>query len=419
MNTFIHTWLTFILILSPVTHALAEESGQPEAKHTDVLMVNSKLQLRDVLEKALLRSPMQASLHSRDATVIARHAVANAVLPSAPAVFLSHQNDALASGRGESEWQAELELPVWMLNQRSNRVKVADATESTVQVSSESLKLQVAGLVREAVWDVAYHNNSFALATSKFDFVKNLENDVEKRFKAGEMAKADLYLAQQETLRAEREKLRAEAEVMHARHRYYVLTGLQEIPSSYEEKQSNLLDYSQSPIWLEAISKVGLSETERNLAQIESHENLQVLVNMRRTQGAFDNTFNDSVGLKVRIPFGGDTSAAPIKAAAEVNLGNALSERDAIRYNLDTAIHEAEHNLSISRAELTIARQQFDISKESIRLAQKAFKLGESDLVSLLRAQAQTSEAELAFTSRQIQLQWDIARYNQAVGVLP
>jgi hypothetical protein len=36
-----------------------------------------------------------------------------------------------------------------------------------------------------------------------------------------------------------------------------------------------------------------------------------------------------------------------------------------------------------------------------------------------MRVQAQTYEAERAFTTRQIQVQWDIARYNQAVGVLP
>jgi cobalt-zinc-cadmium efflux system outer membrane protein len=45
--------------------------------------------------------------------------------------------------------------------------------------------------------------------------------------------------------------------------------------------------------------------------------------------------------------------------------------------------------------------------------------LGESDLVSLLRVQAMAREAEQTLRSRQTQLQWDIARYNQAVGVLP
>lgn len=115
-------------------------------------------------------------------------------------------------------------------------------------------------------------------------------------------------------------------------------------------------------------SKVGLSETERDLAQIESHENPQVLVNMRRMQGAFDNTFNDSIGLKVRIPFGEQTHVAPIKSEAELNLGSALNDRDSMRYALETAMHEAEHNLRISRAERIIASQQIDIAKESIRL---------------------------------------------------
>ena len=233
------------------------------------------------------------------------------------------------------------------------------------------------------------------------------------------MAKTDFMLAQQETLRAEREQLRAEAEVMHARHRYSLLTGLHELPSSYIETQSSLEDYSHSSIWMEAESKLDLAETERNLAQIESHENLQVLLNMRRTQGAFDNLSNDSVGLRLRIPFGGDTRAAPIKAAAEMGVGYALTEREKLRTALEAMMHEAEHNLSVSRVELTIATKQYEIAKESAKLAQKAFSLGETDLVSLLRVQAQTYDTERAFTTRQIQLQWDIARYNQVVGVLP
>ena len=82
-------------------------------------------------------------------------------------------------------------------------------------------------------------------------------------------------------------------------------------------------------------------------------------------------------------------------------------------------MHEAEHNLSVSRAELVLAGKQYEIAKESLRLAQKAFQLGETDLVSLLRVQSQTFEAERAFSTRQVQVQWDVARYNQTVGVLP
>lgn len=418
MRNFTQFFLSIAVLLSTANIVLAEPA-QHESDHFDELKVNPNLQLHEVLEKTFLRHPLQATLQSRDSVVSAKKLVANAMLPTAPAVSLLHQNDVLGSGRGEREWQAEMELPVWLPNQRNNRLKVADASQSSVIASRESLKLHVAGQLREALWDIAMNNNNLALALNKLEVANKLQRDVEKRHQAGEMAKTDVMFAQQETLRVEKEKLRAEAEVMHARHRYYLLTGLRELPANFEEKQSELEDYSQSSIWLEAQSKVGLAETERNLAQVESHENMQVLFNMRSTKGAFDSTANDSVGLKLRIPFGGETRAAPIKAAAELGVGNALSERETLKYALETAMHEAEHNLSVSRVELAIANKQFDIAKESARLAQKAFQLGESDLVSLLRVQAQTFEAERAFTTRQIQVQWDIARYNQTVGVLP
>ena len=399
----------------------SQSAAQPihHVDHFDELKVNPSLQLSEVLEKAYARTPMQASLQSRDVMVSAKNRVANAMLPSAPAVGVIHQNDAIGSGRGERDWQAELELPVWQPKQRDNRLKVAEAIQSSTSASRQSLKLQVAGQLREALWNIAANDNNLSLAVNKLQVAKKLQSDVEKRYRAGELARTDAMLAEQEVLRVEKEKVRAEAEVMHARHRYYLLTGLRELPANYEERQSSLEDYSQSPIWLETQSKLGLAETERDLAQVESHENMRVLLNVRNSKGAFDTTDNNSVGVHVRVPFGGEASAAPIRAAAEMVVGNALTEREAMRFELEAAMHEAEHNLSVSRAELSIATKQYEIAKESLTLAQKAFQLGETDLVSLLRVQAQTFEAERAFTTRQIQVQWDIARYNQTVGVLP
>jgi len=418
MCNFRQAWLLVAVLLATVSIAWAEPV-QSDTDHLDLLTINPNLQLHDVLDITFARNPAQARLQSLESVVSARKLVANALLPASPALIVAHQNDAPASGRNEREWQAELELPLWQLNQRSNRLKVADATRTNVSAAGASLKLQVAGLLRDALWDIALNENNLSLATNRLELARELERDVDARFNAGEMAKTDVMLAQQETLRVQKEQLRAEVEVMHARHRYYLLTGLHELPASYTELQSAVQDYSQSSIWLAAEAKLGLAETERNLVQIESRENLHLSLNMRRAQGAFDHLSNESVGLKVRIPFGEDARSAPMRAAAQLGVGDAVTELNTLRYALETLIHEAEHNLTVSRAELVIANRRFDIAQESARLAQKAFKLGETDLVSLLRVQSQTYEAERAFTTRKIQLQWDIARYNQVVGVLP
>ncbi len=397
-------------------------SGQAEeqtATHVDEISINPQLSLKQVLDKTLQRNPQQYSLQSREASVRARQIGANSLLPGAPAVAIIHQNDTLGSGRGERDWQAELELPVWLSEQRQRRQKVADASKSNLASSRASLQLQVAGAVRDALWDIAMNENSAQLAAQRLTSTKALAHDVERRYQAGELAKTDSMLAQQETLLAERGLVLAQAELMHARHRYSVLTGLHEIPAQFNEELSQISDYSQSALWLEYESKVALAQDERDLSQVERRENPQMLFNARSQRGAFDNAYNDSVGLKVRIPLDSEVRSAPILAAAEVALGNAMTERETVRLELDTMLHEAEHNLEVSRAELDLSKQQNAIAQESLRLARKAFQLGETDLVSLLRVQTQTQEAERAFRTRQIQVEWDIARYNQAVGVLP
>ena len=412
-------FLVVYLILFILSGPLWAGQEASELKHSDELKLNPKLQLREVLQQTLARNPKLFTLQSRNAWVNAKKTMAESLLPTSPAITVMHLNDSLASNRGEREWQAELELPLWMQNQRNMRTKVADASLAYATLSRENLKLQLAGELREILWLIAYNENNQALAINKLALAKNLQRDVERRYQGGEMALTDVMVVEQDSLRFEKEKLRAEAELKHASHRYFLLTGLHEMPANIEEQQSPLQDYSQSSIWAEAQSSLALAETERDLAFIESRENLHLSLNAQSSKGAFDNAANDSVGMKLRIPFGEDARAAPINAAAEMGVGQALSARESLRLELEAAMHEAEHNLEVSRAELALASKQFDIAKKSASLAQKAFQFGESDLVSLLRVQAQTYEAERAYTSRKIQVQWDIARYNQAVGALP
>jgi outer membrane protein TolC len=108
-----------------------------------------------------------------------------------------------------------------------------------------------------------------------------------------------------------------------------------------------------------------------------------------------------------------------VLAASEQAYGEAMSQREKLRRTLEADLHEAEHNLLVSKKELLLAEQQFKIADNSAKLAQKAYNLGELDLMRLLRIQSQTFEAERSYTTRQLQVKWDTARYNQAVGVLP
>jgi outer membrane protein, heavy metal efflux system len=387
--------------------------------HEDILNSNPNLSLHDVLQKTIARSPQQAVLAAQKFEVLAKQKMATSTLPLSPSVTVYHQNDTLGSGRNERDWQAELELPIWLPKQRDSREKVAEFSADNLTANTESLQLQVAGALRDAVWDISLKKNEAQLYQEKLVNAQKLEADIQRKYQAGELAKTDLMLVQQETLLAEKNLLRANAELMHARFRYSQLTGLNEIPENYDEAQSSLENFEQSSLWKAAEAKVSLAKSERDLSVVERRENPQVILNARSAQGAFDNQYNQSVGIKIRIPFDTEVRSAPLLAASEQVVGEAYSQREKLRLMLEANLHEAEHNLFISKKELALAEQQFNIAKNSTELAQKAYSLGELDLMSLLRIQSQTFEAEKSFTTRQLQVKWDTARYNQAVGVLP
>ena len=395
-------------------------AGSVELEHQDVLETNPALSLKQVLNQTFSRNPQQYQLQARDRDVLARRSRSDTFLPKPPALLLAHQNDALGSGRGEREWQADMEIPLWRLGQRAARTAVAENARTDLEASKERLLLEAAGQLREAVWELKMVESQLALAKLRYETAEALQHDVERRHQAGELARTDLMLAQQETLQARTEVIRADAELNHARHRYMILTGLKQIPEQLEETQSSMEIYSEEhALWREAEARVALTEQERNLSTVESKDNLQLVVNTRSQRGAFDNAYNDSVGLSLRIPLNTESHRAPQLAAADMHVAQAVADRERLRFQLEAAMHEAEHNLEVTRAELEVANQNHAIAQESLRLTDKAFQLGEIDLVGLMRTRAQAYEAERALRVRQIQLTWDIARYNQAVGVLP
>ncbi|HQN64699.1 MAG TPA: TolC family protein [Methylophilus sp.] len=411
--------LVFAVLLLSSLSSIANPTVQLEA-HEDEVNINPRLSLSDVLSKTYERNPQQHVLSAMAGVAQARDMHAKGVLPNAPAVTFRHQNDTIGSNRGERESEVEMEMPVWLPGQRAARQALAKDLESGLGASRKGLKLQLAGILRDAVWDVRMNQDNQALYESRLKTAQKLEQDVAIRFRAGELAKTDLMLVQNETLQAEAAYIRAQAEVKHAKHRYIALTGLNEMPENLDEMLSELSALSdQHPLLEEANAKIEVAKDERQVVAVERRDTPQFILSARSQRGPNDNFYNDGIGFKVRIPFASDTRNAPLMASAESNLASTMAERDKLRLSMETALHEAEHNLLVTRKELELVTRQNQITLENVQLARKAFKLGETDLVSLLRSESQAFEAERVLSIKKIQLQWDIARYNQAVGVLP
>ncbi len=408
------TWLT----LGHATVALADSIGH-SSDHVDTVSTNPRLSLHDVLQQVVAIHPQQSLLAAHQQMVQARRTMANSWLPQAPSIGFSHQNDALLSNRDEREWQAQMQIPIWLPGQRQARSQVASLADDSLSQDRAGLQQLAADLLRNAVWDIAMRRNDVSLMENRHNTLRSIAEDVQKRFKAGEVASLDIMQSQQETLQAERQLVLANAELMHAQFRYQQLTGLSEMPARLEEPLSTRENYEDSPYWQAAQARVKLAEGQRDLTVIEQRQNPQLTLSTRTIQGGFDYAYNSSMGVAINIPLQSEVHRAPLLANAEQNIGDARSQLESLRRQLENNLHEAEHNLHVSRQELTLIQQQQAIASENAALARKAYRLGELDLSQLLRLQLLAFEAERSLSGQQLQVQWNIAKYNQAVGVLP
>ena len=391
-----------------------------EMQHEDALMVNNTLTLHDLVEKALPHYPNSQLLAAKKRELEARQIQANSFLPGSASVILRNQNDVLLSRNGETEWEAGIEMPIWLSGQRAARAAIADVSASNLNQDQQLLHLQLAGMVRDALWDIELMQGLYDIAELKWTAAKQLEQDVQKRVNLGDMAQKELFIAQSETLLAENENIAAQAEVQHAKFRYINLTGLREIPSIYAEQKSTKLDVDEShPALLEANGKVALSNQMRNLTKIETRENPTVTIGTRSLRGANDTQYNNSLGIILRIPLQSAVRNAPLQAAAETNYTQQQVNLSALKIMLAAAMHEAEHNLEVGEQQLNVLAKQQLIAQKSLHAVRTGFKLGEIELIEVMRAQTQAFNVDKNLKNQQIQQQWNTARYNQAVGELP
>ncbi len=391
-----------------------------EVQHEDALIINNTLTLHDLVEKALPNYPSSQLLAAKKLALEAHQIQANSLLPGSVALILRNQNDQLLSRNGETEWEAGVEFPIWLSGQRKAREAIANIANQNLNADAQYLRLQLAGMLRDALWDLQLMQGLAKIANAKYESASQLQRDIEKRVNLGDMAQKDLLIAQTETLQAESERINAEAEAQHAKFRYKNLTGLSMMPAEFTEIKSAKIDVQEAhPALIDANSKIALSAEQRNLVRIENRDNPMVTISTRSLRGASDAQYNSSLGITLRIPLQSATRNAPLQAASEMQYAESQANLSKLKLLLAAAMHEAEHNLEVGTAQLGVLTQQNIIAQQSLSVTRKAFQLGELDLIDLLRVQAQAFNAERSLINQQIQQLWNTARYNQAVGELP
>lgn len=375
--------------------------------------------LRTALDQAWENSPQAQTLEARRAESDAQTVAANSLLPGAPAVILGHRGDQLNSDAGKREWEAGIAMPIWLPGQRDARQRQAQAGKDGLEANIRALRLKLAGELREAIWQVRQAEAKTKLDEERALTAKKLAEDVVRRVRAGEMAKTDLNLAQNEWRTAQAAILHSRNRLFQAQQAYATLTGTTALPDDISESAQPKSLPDEHPLLEEARQAIEAAQAQVRVASNSRRDNPEIELSTRRERGNLNDPYASTVAISLRLPLSTEARNLPLISAAQTALTGAHSEYTRVRFTLEYQRLQAEQALQAADQLLDLARQQRAAARENLDLIQKSFNLGESDLFTLLRARAAAFEAEQANNQQEIAQALAHARLNQAQGVLP
>ena len=351
------------------------------------------------------------------------HAVraqADSLVAQDPALRIKHLSDRLTDDTGYYEWEAMVDLPLWLPGQRSARRALADALGIQADALERYLRWELAGRVRETAWEAALAEGRTRVAEQALSDAKILERQVARRVSAGELARVDLLLAQQEALAREVELQTARSDLDLATQRFALLTGTQGTPVPLEEAVAASPELpADHPGLAAAEANLAQARAERGRAATERRSNPTLSLGGKQTRDNRDSDPYTALALEVSVPFGLGSQAAPRLAEAERGYTDSTTERQRLRRELETELALAKTSHAAAQTALAAARRQRALAAEALGLMQRGFELGEIDLATLVRERTRAREAELALETKRLELGRAAARLNQAAGVVP
>ncbi|MES2412963.1 MAG: TolC family protein [Pseudomonadota bacterium] len=371
--------------------------------------------LRSAVEAAWALGPQAQSLTNRQAELDARSQAASSLIAGPPSISLSHRSDRPAKNGGLRESEAALAFPIWSPGVRSATSAAVQADRQAFDQELVMAKIRLAAEVRDLAAQAALARNEALVAQRKQQEAALLARDVERRVKAGEVARLDLLQAQAFQRQAAAVEAQAESATARVAGQWRALTGLADIAELDEATGA----VRESPAILAADSRLRAAQARLALTEKDRRDPIEVGVGVTRERPAFGAASDTAFKVTLRVPLGTYGRNAPRLAAARAELdaaqADALSVARTVKADQESAGTELE---AARRAEL-LAAERSRLSTEAQTLIVKSYRLGESDLPTRLRTDNERFDAELAHARARVETRRAISKLNQAFGILP
>ena len=415
-----------LALAAALTSGLIEAHAQTAAAST----VQDRPTLRGAFETAWASQPEAQALAARRDVARAQARAAQSWTPEPVAMELSTKTDRLNRNLGTREYEVGVAIPLWLPGERGRSQALADAEGRAIESRATAAQLRLAATVREAWWTWQRARVELDAARGQLDNVRRIAADVGKRLKAGDLARADQHQADGAVAAAEAVVAQAEGAVTGA---WQQLRPLFAMPGTAAPRDAASPDAEPEPTTATASAdgpdthaellslkdRTAVADGVAALAATQSRASPELTIAATRDRGTYGESYQQTFTVGVRIPFGAgprhDARVATARAdAVELQAQMALErarlagEREAARARTDAA-----------RTQLAAADRRVQLARESRGFFDKSFRLGETDLPTRLRIEAEAADAERQAVRARIELAAAISAWRQALGLLP
>jgi outer membrane protein, heavy metal efflux system len=385
----------------------------------------SPLSLRQAFDAAWARQPEAMALQARRDAARAQQSAAKAWTPQPAALELSNKTDRLGNNQGAREFEVGVAVPLWLPGERGSSAALADAEGAATESRATAAQLRVAATVREAWWQWQRARIEVGAVRDQLENTRLIASDVARRAKAGDLARADQHQADGAVASAEASMAQAEAGLAAARQHVRALAGAAPASSGAGDALAEpapdtaAAELESHAALQELKARAAVAEKAAALAATQSRANPELMLATTRDRGARGEASQQTITLGIRIPFGAGprfdarsanalAEATEIQAQLALERGRLTAEREAARVRVDA-----------SRTQLAAAERRAQLARESRGFFDKSFRLGETDLPTRLRIEAEAAEAERQAARTRIELAAAISAWRQALGLLP
>jgi outer membrane protein TolC len=375
---------------------------------------------------AALEAAWQRSVAARESDAQRQRAQADGVAATSfgaapPSLQLSHRDDRLHDNFGKRESEIAMAVALWLPGQRAARAHAADASLAQTQAAEQVARLRLAGELREAAWQIAAMQAEAIHADNQVHLLQQLVDDVARRVRAGDFARADVLAAQAELLAAlalqtdVRQRLRA------AHARWTLLTGLNAAPDltvadGVDPMSGTTLSH---PALRLADQSTELARKRVELTRVSRRDAPELTVGLRQDVPGRTDAMQSSLVVGLRLPFSADERNRSLEAAALADLSAAQTHEQRLLEQLDSDSAGARDALRSAEGQLESETARARLLRERATLIEKSYRAGEAPLPDLLRALAAAAQADSAAARQSAALGLARARFHQTLGLLP